>query len=819
MLKAVIGDSVIDGHNVRLAYRDMYSGDEENPPIVLLLHGSPVGVPMFPTLIRELSKEVRVLAPDFPGYDGSDCDIPDYSIKALSVYMDQFLDKLQVDRAHLVGYSLGGGVAIEITHRFPEKVQSVDMLSAIGVQEFELMGSYHLNHAIHAGQLALIWMLHELVPHFGVLDGFPLNIPYARSFYDSDQRPLRSYLKEYRKPMLIQHGDDDGLVPLAAAKEHYRIVPQSEIRIYEGGHGLVISKAGQIAGDIHRFINSVENGTASTLSDASETRLQFAQQSFKDVDFAKVEGITLFVLMLIIAMSTLISEDLACIGAGLLAARGIIAFWPATAACFIGILMGDMGLYLAGRWLGRPAVRRAPFRWFVSENDLQRSADWFKAKGPAIIIASRFIPGSRLPTYFSAGMIGAGFFMFSFYFLVAALAWTPLLVGLSMLVGTELMVYFEVYKDYAFWVLAATVIILLAFYKFVFPLLTWKGRRLVLSRIRRIRNWEYWSPFLIYLPVGVWISWLAIKYRGLTTFTAANPAIEDGGFIGESKTQILSMFNPTGRVAAYQKLNQSLGDGEQLRLAKEFIQGHELSYPVVLKPDKGQRGAGVQIVRNERELRKYINQRNYDLIIQKYVSGEEYGVFYYRFPDQKQGSIFSITDKQLLTVTGDGFSSLEELILKDNRAVDLAKMHFRENEGRLYEVPEEGEIISLVQYGTHARGAFFRDGGHLKTEALRDRLDSITCQVEGYYFGRFDIRVPSEKELKAGKNLQLIEINGVTSEATSIYDPANSYWDAQRKLCRQWELAFNIGFRNRERGASTSRVSELIKKLVTYQPK
>ncbi|MDX1618632.1 MAG: alpha/beta fold hydrolase, partial [Balneolaceae bacterium] len=644
----VSGDSILAGQSLRIAYRDVYHGSDRDPPVILLLHGSPVGVPMLPRIINEMAAYSRVIAPDFPGYDASDHHIPDYSMTAFSVYMSQVLDSLDIASVHAVGYSLGGGVAINMAHREPGQIESITLLSSIGVQELELLGSYHLNRAVHGAQLALIWLLHEAVPHFGLLNDFPLNVPYARSFYDSDQRPIRQYLKNYKKPMLILHGEDDGLVPLAAAKEHHRIVPQSKLKLYDGGHGIVIRRANRLADDIGSYIRRVEAGEATTYAEAGADRIRQANQPFQNVNIARAEGITLFVLMILIIFSTFISEDLTCIGAGLLAARGIIGFWPATAACFIGIFIGDVGLYLIGRLLGRAALKRAPIKWFVTESDLEQSADWFKVKGPAIIIASRFVPGSRLPTYFSAGVIGAGFWMFTLYFLAAALIWTPLLVGISMLVGTELLRYFEVYQNYAVWVLLGTIFILFLFVKFVFPLSTWRGRRLIVSRWRRLTHWEFWPPYVLYFPVVLYIAYLWIRFGKLTTFTAANPSIPDGGFIGESKSAILEQFVPSGTIPPFITLSGKHNDWDKFVRARDFINNNDIGYPVVVKPDTGQRGSGVSIPKNEEQLKESLQGRSKDMIVQQYAEGTEFGVFYYRYPDEEEGTIFSITDKRLL---------------------------------------------------------------------------------------------------------------------------------------------------------------------------
>jgi membrane protein DedA with SNARE-associated domain len=66
-----------------------------------------------------------------------------------------------------------------------------------------------------------------------------------------------------------------------------------------------------------------------------------------------------------LAVATLLTEDLTCIGAGLLVAQGALSFAPASAACFVGIFAGDMLLVLIGRTLGRQALRTAPLRWWI----------------------------------------------------------------------------------------------------------------------------------------------------------------------------------------------------------------------------------------------------------------------------------------------------------------------------------------------------------------------------------------------------------------------------------------------------------------------
>jgi membrane protein DedA with SNARE-associated domain len=372
---------------------------------------------------------------------------------------------------------MGGGVALNLAHMSPEHVRSITLLSAIGIQEFELLGNYHLNHALHGIQLASIWLLKNGLPHMGLLDRVPIGLAYARNFSDTDQRPLRTYLAEFDAPLLILHGQRDALIPVAAAQEHFRIVPQSELKLYDNGHLMVFNQTNQLADDIRDFIHRVETARTKFRITADPQRIADAHKAVNEVKFPAVTGIALIIFMFLIALATLISEDLTCIGAGLMAAKGTIGFIPAVAGSFLGIFLGDILLFLAGKHLGRPALGYPPLKWIINDE---------------IITASRFLPGSRLPTYFGAGMLGTSFWLFSFYFLIAALIWTPLLVGLAAAAGSQMLVYYDQYKHYGIIILVGTIFFLWLLIKLVVPLFSLEGRRWLLSsfqhKIQKVIN-------------------------------------------------------------------------------------------------------------------------------------------------------------------------------------------------------------------------------------------------------------------------------------------------------------------------------------------
>jgi pimeloyl-ACP methyl ester carboxylesterase/membrane protein DedA with SNARE-associated domain len=813
---AVDGDR-IQSRTIRMAYERVCPAADRTGPVVVLLHGSPGDKRDFATVVPELAKRYCVIVPDLPGFGDSEREIPSYSFRAHARYVLELLDAEEVAEAHVVGFSMGGGVALSLADLAPRRVRSITMLSAIGVQEMELLGDRNLNHALHGAQLAGLWGLRELTPHFGWLDDAILGVPYARNFFDSDQRPLREILSRWPGPMLIVHGRKDPLVPIQAAEEHARIVPQAELVVTRKSHFMVFMDGPEIAAKLLAFFERVDRGEATVRESADPARVAAARVPFDPRALPPISGFPWLLVLFLLALATLVSEDLTCIGAGLLVATSRLGFVPATAACFVGIFVGDLNAFLAGRVFGRAVVARAPVKWMVTEPQLQRASAWFRARGPAVILSSRFLPGTRVATFIAAGVLHTSFSTFALWLGIAALVWTPLLVGTSAIVGAPIL---EVFHRFQLWAVPAaiiTAVVVLLALRVIPKLFSWRGHRLLVSRWKRTVRWEYWPPFVFYGPVALYVLWLGIRHRGLTLFTAANPGIEAGGFINESKAAILRGLAGAGdAVPPWRLLPAGIDVSVRRESVRRFAADHGLDLPIVLKPDAGQRGSGVFVARSWAAIDDYLGAARYDVIAQAYVPGEEFGVFYARMPSEERGRIFAITVKRMPVVVGDGRRTLDELILADPRAVAMAPLHLSQQEARLSEVLPPGARLQLVELGTHCRGAYFEEGIQLKTPELEASIDRVSRALPGFFFGRYDVRSASVADFGRGV-FQVIELNGVTSEATSIYDPSHTLFDAYRTLFAQWRLAFAIGAENRARGATSAGVVALAKLTGLYR--
>ncbi len=804
-LRTVSGDRERTGSTIRFVWRE--SGNPEGP-VVILLHGSPGSNNEVKDLGAYLEPRYRVISPDLPGFGASSHRIPDYSFRAHARYLLQLLDSLRIPDAHWVGFSMGGGVILSAADLAPDRIRSLVLLSALGTQEFELLGDYWLNHAIHGLQLAGLWLLREAVPHFGAWDPSFLGVAYARNFYDSDQRPLRRILQEYQGPAFIIQGKRDDLVPKEAALESHRLLPQSELLMLEGNHFMTFQRPGDLAPPLLSFLARVDGGVAPTRASAPAERVAAANAPFTRAMIPRATGLALSVLLLLLAAATLVSEDLTCIGAGLLVARGTVAFLPATIACIIGIVVGDLLLFAAGRFLGRPALPHPPLSWIVKPADVRRASEWFARRGPWLVLATRFLPGTRLPTYVAAGILRTRALTFAGVFLLAAVLWTPALVGLAAVFGNQVGHLLQTYRTFAGEALLILGVVLFALLRIGIPLCSFRGRRLLLSRWYRITRWEFWPRTVLYAPIAFYILWLALRHRGLLLLTAVNPGMPGGGFVGERKHEILQRLAGAGdAVPPWCLLPRD--PAAALDAIRAFQAEHQLAFPLVLKPNIGERGAGVQIIHSPAEAEEYLKEANGEVLAQAFVEGIEFGVFWYRYPHEAEGRIFSITEKHFPAVTGDGTRTLEALILNDPRAVMMAPTYLARHAAQLDTIPAAGAVVPLVEIGTHSRGAVFRDGTALRTRELEAEINRLSRTFDGFYFGRFDLRVPSVEDFQAGRNLRIIELNGATAEATSIYDPAHRVWTAWRTLATQWRILFEIAAANRAAGTAPATAREM----------
>lgn len=303
-------------------------------------------------------------------------------------------------------------------------------------------------------------------------------------------------------------------------------------------------------------------------------------------------------------------------------------------------------------------------------------------------------------------------------------------------------------------------------------------------------HWEFWPLHLVYLPVFFYYLWLSLKARSLTFFTATNPGLENGGLFYFSKYKLLNQLDrnlipATLFFSADNTVDQVI----------QTLSIHDFSYPLVIKPDKLERGLGVKLLLKEDDLKQYLQMTSFDFVVQAYVDYSfEAGVFFVRHPDEKVGTIKSIVLKDFLTVTGNGEYTVAQLMQQCDRAA-MQVDRLKANEILKYK-PSRGENLLVEPIGNHNRGTTFLDGNHLISVKLEKIFDKIAKQVNSFYYGRIDLKAPSLQHFLEGKNLKILEINGFNSEPAHIYQPRFSLWQAWKILFHHWHLIYKISLAN-----------------------
>lgn len=228
---------------------------------------------------------------------------------------------------------------------------------------------------------------------------------------------------------------------------------------------------------------------------------------------------------------------------------------------------------------------------------------------------------------------------------------------------------------------------------------------------------------------------------------------------------------------------------------------NNLHFPVIMKPDYGERGWMVEKIEDSNELKTYVNRIRINFILQEYIQFPlELGIFFYRYPGQTAGIVSSIVKKELLSVTGNGMSNIRELIRKNQRAfLQLEKIE-NHHPDLMNWIPGKGENVELDSVGNHSRGATFLNGNHLITDELVKNFNEIAEHIDGFNYGRFDIRCPSLRDLYAGKNIMILELNGAKSEPAHIYEPGFPLFKAYRVLFKHWKILFKIATQNHRNG-------------------
>lgn len=783
---------------------------EARPP-VLLLHGSPGAASDWARLTPLLSDR-RVLAPDLMGFGDSIRDLPDeLSIESQARMLASFLDALGIERAHVVGWSYGGGVAAWMAAHAPRRVASLTLMGSIGLQEHEGSGNYYFEQFKYAVGVASLGAM-ELIPHFGALGSARTRTLWLATFRDTDLRRLGDLFAHIDVPTLVLHGRRDVLVPLRSAEAVSQLVPTDQLVVLDANHFIPFTDAPDAARILREFFARHDRAGVAPRTDP----LWLAPRD---------DGL----------LSTRLGEDVRLPWAVWLALIALgVRRWPRLTLTVAGLLVAGLALDMFLALCGVLAGLALPTLIGGARGALSRSIA--PASGPALdwkhrITAapissgwrSAFVPllrrgaslGARQP-----GLTVSDRALFVLTNLAALTLWGVAGLAVVQSAGWGLLREFESLLGIAGVALCVLVCIPLVGVATALP--SRMARQRVLAAAARFRHHEWWPGWLFYPPVVLHVMALSRRFGGLPTCTCVNPGIPPGGgIVSESKHKVMEAVADHPEPLPTALIPSGPAPAHRAAQASSLIdQLPRLRPPVIVKPDAAQRGFAVRLIEHTDDLRPYFAEMTRDAVLQPYHPGPcEVGVLWARTPGSRSGRIFSITRKDFQHLVGDGHSTVEELVHAHPRFRCQADVFASRFEGRLAEVPPAGERVRLAIAGNHAQGTLFRDGRDLITPELERAIDRICSSFRGGGVGgsldysRLDVRYTSDEALRRGEGFAIVELNGLFSESTNIYDPRRGVFWAWRTLARQWRVIFELGAERRAAGVTPMRWREFVSLL------
>lgn len=319
---------------------------------------------------------------------------------------------------------------------------------------------------------------------------------------------------------------------------------------------------------------------------------------------------------------------------------------------------------------------------------------------------------------------------------------------------------------------------------------------LLKSWVARWTTWEYLPWWIANVPVyGFWL-WYSLRARHLFFFSSVNPAIPLGGALGESKSDILRLLPPE-IVPKWILVKPE----QPLEAVLEALQQSAIGWPLIAKPDIGERGFLVKKIESPEALQAHLRRWQVPFILQEFLTHpKEASVLYHCFPGE--GGRFDITSvclKEFLSVRGDGISSVRQLMAADVRSSFQLARFEQEFPELLEQVPPEQENLLLEPIGNHARGTKFLNGNELVDAQMLAAFEPLCRQIQGVQFARFDLKYETLEALRRGE-FKTMELNGVFGEPAHIYDPRHGMWRAYRDLWRHWQLLFRLHRAQKKQG-------------------
>jgi len=240
-------------------------------PNLILLHGLGGSSQVWQFNIGPLAEKYHVFVPDQIGFGKSDKPLVNYRIRTYVDFLDQFCKQLKIERARLVGNSMGGWIAAIYAATYPDRVDKLVLADAAGYappKDFDTRAFFGLNPTTREGMKILSAKVfynkafltdaaidQAMAARLGAGDGFTIKSITESIIRGEDF--LDDVVKTIKTPTLIVWGREDGLVPLSEGERFHKDIAGSTLIVFDQcGHVPNIEKAGEFNAAVIKFLGA-----------------------------------------------------------------------------------------------------------------------------------------------------------------------------------------------------------------------------------------------------------------------------------------------------------------------------------------------------------------------------------------------------------------------------------------------------------------------------------------------------------------------------------------------------------------------------------
>jgi len=322
-----------------------------------------------------------------------------------------------------------------------------------------------------------------------------------------------------------------------------------------------------------------------------------------------------------------------------------------------------------------------------------------------------------------------------------------------------------------------------------------------------IKKYEFWNPRVFEFPFYIYLGVQCLINRvGIKGLAKANYAMDHGEIGLGSKFDSQLAFDQQYFLPSI-LIEGELTVDEKKQAITKFVAEH--GYPVILKSNVGSVGKGIVKVASDEDVEKHTPRLLGGYILQKFTANPyECGVFYIR--QNGQPKITGINQKHFPTVVGNGRDSVSVLARNHHRYTKHWNSFLQDIDTS--EVLEEGAEKRLSFIGSHTLGCKFTDDIHLHTPELEQAIFDVFDSQPGFNFGRVDVKAADEAAFMRGEFV-VIEVNGVASLPTHMFDPKYSVWQAYGIFFEHAKYLVKIAAEQRHQPMELLSYSQVIEKV------